>query len=112
MTVVQRAIGDVHHHVFIPLNVIVFNRLNHDLTRNLSSRDQNGAAERTIVRFLRRPGDKVIYRQIRGVVPCASDDEVREIVSIKILLLHGHGIDSRDAHNRQFVVDDQYLSLG
>ena len=106
MTVVHRAIGDVHHHVFIPLNIFILNSLNHDLTRNFASWYQHGAAEWKIVGFLRSSGDKVIDRQILGIIPCSGDDEVSEIVPVKILLLHSHGIDSRDTHNRQFVVDD------
>ena len=97
--------------MFIPLDVIILDSLNHDLCGDLAGWNQYRATERTIVGFLCRTGDEVIYRQVRGIIPCSCNDQIRQVIPFKILLFHGHSINSSNADDRQFVIDDENLRL-
>ena len=112
MTVVKRAVGDVHHHVLVPLGLLVLLGGDTDDRGNVAGANHHGTAERLIIQFLARgTGDQVIHRQFLGMIPRAGNQQPCPVVAGIVLLLHRDSIHGGDADDREFIVDDENLRL-
>ena len=100
------------YNILVSFRLRILNSRNTDCGGNIARRNQHRTAERLIIQPLAgSTGNQIIHHQILGMIAHAVNQQTRPIVSSSLLLLHGHGIHSGNADDREFIIDNENLHL-